>query len=145
MLGSDDKSLGNSPKAKRTKARAMSPVAEAQMDMRLAFPPARYGKLENVYYNAVRFIAPRVDKHFTLRRARAIWEGTARRIDSDEMDAIKLAKIEETRREQKELRARLAKVDEMLAAVDKALACSSMAEEVAQVRGPRGMDRSGTP
>ncbi|MFC3072381.1 hypothetical protein [Shinella pollutisoli] len=145
MLGSDDKSLGKSPKAKRTKARAMSPVAEAQMDMRLAFPPARYGKLENVYYHAVRFIAPRVDKHFTLRRARAIWEGTARRIDSEEMDALRQAKIEETRREQKELRARLAALDEMLASVDAALACPPLAGEGERVRGAGGMDRSGTP
>lgn len=142
MLGSDDKSLGKSPKAKRTKARVMSPVVEAQTDMRLAFPPARYGKLENVYYHAVRFIAPRVQKHFTLRRARSIWEGTARRIDSEEMEAIRLAKLEETRREQRDLRARLAALDEMLASVDAALAGASVAGKGERVRGARGMDRT---
>jgi hypothetical protein len=142
VLGNDDKSLGDGPKGKSIKARVMSPVAKAQIEMRLAFPTDRYGKLENVYHHAVRFIAPRVEKHFTLRRARAIWEGTARRIDTDEMDAIKLAKIEETRREQKELRARLAALDEMLANVDAAIAGTSVAGEVERVRGSRGMDRA---
>lgn len=142
MLGSDDKSLGKSPKAKRIKARVMSQVAKAQNEMRLAFPTERYGKLENVYYHAVRFIAPRVEKHFTLRRARSIWEGTARRIDTDEMDAIRLAKIEETRREQRDLRARLAALDEMLANVDAALAGAAVAGKGERVRGAGGMDRA---
>lgn len=96
--------------------------------MREAYPLTRYGKLDNVFYQVVRFIAPRVTKEFTQRRARSIWEGTARRIDSDEMDALRAAKYKEHRREQEELRARLASLDKMLAVLDAHETRSALAE-----------------
>lgn len=120
----------------------MSDVFQAQALLKTAFPPRRYGKLDNVFYEATRFVNKHVNKHFTLRRARSIWEGTARRIDSEEMEALRLAQIEETRREQRDLRARLAALDEMLANVDAALAGASVAGEGERVRGARGMDRA---
>lgn len=129
MLGNDDKSLGYRPKEDQRKATVMSPIAEAQIEIRAAFPLARYGKLENVFYEAVRFISPRVVKEFTPRRARSIWEGTARRIDSDEMDALRAAKYEEARREQQELRARLAALDKKIAAFDAASSSASVAAD----------------
>lgn len=89
----------------------MSPTAEAKVLMQGAWPIRRFGKLDNIFYHAVRFISPRVTKQFTPRRARSIWEGTARRIDSEEMDALRAAIIEEAHREQQELRARLADLD----------------------------------
>lgn len=112
----------------------MSDICSAQNLLRDAFPVKRYGKVEAAFYEAHRFISRHVQKDFTMRRVRSIWEGKARRIDSEEMDALRLAKIEETRREQKELRARLAALDEMLAGVDAAQARQSLAREVAQVR-----------
>lgn len=123
----------------------MSDICAAQNLLRDAFPVRRYGKVEAAFYEAHRFISRRVQKDFTMRRVRSIWEGKARRIDSEEMDALRQAKIEETRREQKELRARLAALDEMLASVDAALACSPVAGESERVRGAGGMDRAGTP
>ncbi len=51
-----------------------------------------------------------------MRRVRSIWEGTARRIDGEEKDALRRAKLEEARREQQLLRARLAELDAALAA-----------------------------
>jgi len=93
----------------------MSPAIEARVLLRDAFPLARYGKLENVFYQAVKFVAPRVEKAFTPRRARSIWEGTARRIDSDEMDALRAALIEESKIEQQQIRARLASLDKKIA------------------------------
>lgn len=119
MLGSEDRNLGSRPKGKSvTRKKVMSPAIEARILLRDAFPLARYGKLENVFYQAVRFISPRVEKDFTQRRARSIWEGTARRIDSDEMDALRAALIEESKIEQQQLRARLAALDEKIAAFD---------------------------
>ena len=94
----------------------MSPSCAARDLMRDAWPLERYGKLENIFYHAVRFISPRVTKDFTPRRARAIWEGTARRIDSEEMDALREAQFEQAKAEQRELRSRLASLDEKIAA-----------------------------
>lgn len=106
----------------------MNAAVAAKNEMRAAFPLSRYGKLDNVFYQAVRFIAPRVEKTFTQRRARALWEGSARRVDSDEMDALRAAKYEEHRREQEELRARLASLDKMLAVLDAHETRSALAE-----------------
>lgn len=111
----------------------MSPAIEARILLRDAFPLARYGKLENVFYQAVRFIAPRVEKDFTQRRARSIWEGTARRIDSDEMDALRAALIEESRIEQQQLRARLASLDETIAAFEATAHRQEMARQGKEV------------
>jgi hypothetical protein len=98
----------------------MSAVFEAQETFRSAWPLRRYGKLDNVFYQAVRFISPRVQKEFTIRRARSIYEGTARRIDSEEMDALRAAVILEAKREHEELRSRLAALDAKIAAFEKA-------------------------
>jgi len=96
----------------------MSDVFYAQSLLREAFPRSRYGKVDAVFYEARKFLNRRVNKEVTLRRVRTIWEGRARRIDSEEMEALKAALIEEERREQKELRARLAALDEKIAAFD---------------------------
>jgi hypothetical protein len=98
----------------------MAAVFEAQKSFRDAWPLTRYGKLDNVFYEAVRFISPRVNKQFTVRRARSIYEGTARRIDSEEMDALREAEWVQARSEQCELRARLAALDEKIAAFEAA-------------------------
>lgn len=105
----------------------MSPTIAARDLMRDAWPIQRYGKLDNVFYHAVRFISPRVSKEFSPRRARSIWEGSARRIDSEEMDALRAALIEESRRETEELRARLAALDEKIAFFDAVLAGETLA------------------
>ncbi|MBX5190153.1 hypothetical protein HJB86_14680 [Rhizobium sp. NZLR3b] len=105
----------------------MSPTLQAKVLMQDAWPIRRFGKLENIFFHAVRFISPRVTKQFTPRRARSIWEGTARRIDSDEMDALRAAIIEEAHREQQELRARLAALDKKVAAFSESVAGRSVA------------------
>lgn len=143
MQGCNDSGLGSRPKENsRNRVRKMSDVFQAQALLRTAFPPRRYGKLDNVFYEAARFVNRHVHKQFSLRRARSIWEGTARRIDSEEMEALRLAQIEETRREQQELRARLAALDEMLASVDASLAGASVAGKSERIRRSGGMDRS---
>ena len=125
MLEHYDTSLSNRDKAKRNKA--MSDVAFAQGLFREAFTERRYGSVKNLLFEAQRFISTRVRKEFTYRRARSIWEGSARRIDSEEMDALRLAVIEESKREQRELRARLAALDAQIASFDASSAETSVA------------------
>ena len=129
MFGHNDKAVGTNPDHVSTnRKKVMSAVFEAQETFRAAWPLRRYGKLDNVFYQAVRFISPRVQKEFTIRRARSIYEGTARRIDSEEMDALRVALIEESRVEQAELRARLAALDKKIAAFEAAEAGAALAE-----------------
>lgn len=52
---------------------------------------------------------------FTRRRAETVWQGSVRRMDSWEMDALRQAEIEEAINEQEELRSRLADLDAKLA------------------------------
>lgn len=129
MFGHNDKAVGTNPNHVSTnRKKVMSAVFEARDTFRAAWPLRRYGKLDNVFYQAVRFISPRVQKEFTIRRARSIYEGTARRIDSEEMDALRVALIEESRVEQAELRARLAALDKKIAAFEAAEAGAALAE-----------------
>jgi len=131
MLGFDDKNLGcryqKTEDREKVMSPAISPTVEAKMLMRESWPPERYGKLDNVFYHARKFIRPRVQRDFTIRRARSIWEGTARRIDADEMDALRQAKIEEMKRAREEARALLAELDRKIAMADAAEARRSMA------------------
>ena len=129
MLGHHDKAQGTAATRTRSKKMDVTATVEARDLFREAFSPRRYGKLDNVFYEAVRLIAPRVRKQFTQRRARSIYEGTARRIDSEEMDALREAQWEQARREQQELRATLAALDEKIAALDAAVARKAMAED----------------
>lgn len=131
MFGTHPHGLGNRPKGnEKIKVKKMSDVFAAQSLLKDAFPLRRYGKLDNVFYESCRFVNRLVRKEFTPRRARSIWEGTARRIDAEEMDALRAALMEEFRREQKELRARLAALDETLAVREAALASPSVAGEI---------------
>lgn len=110
--------LSNRDKEQSNRAKLMSDVFYAQNLFREAFPERRYGSVKAALYEAHRFLSRKVTKEFTYRRARSIHEGTARRIDAEEMEALKLALIEESKREQQTLRARLASLDEKIAAYE---------------------------
>jgi hypothetical protein len=98
--------------------KGMSDTFSAQWMMREAFPRDLYGGYKAAVYAAYRFISPRVKKKFTPRRAAAIWNGEARRIDMEEAAALEEALIEEHQNETKRLRARLAALDAKIAAFD---------------------------
>jgi len=108
--------------------RKMSDVVFAQGMIREAFPKDLYGGYKAAVYAAYRFISPRVSKRFTERRARAIWDGEARRIDMEEADALRAALIEEAKNETARLRARLASLDEKIAAFDAVTASQALAK-----------------
>ena len=115
MLRKHDKSLSNTDKK-------MSDVAYAQDLFRKAFPVKRYGKVEAALYEAYRFMKPlvetRIQREFTMRRVRTLHEGTARRVDGAELDALKRAQIEELKRERKEILGRLEHLEKALAVAD---------------------------
>lgn len=111
--------------------------------MREAYPvPRRYSSVKEALNEAVRFISPRVRKEFTHRRARSIWEGTARRIDAEEAAVLGQAKIEEARREYRELQSRLAKLEASLAMADQEMAGATVVAHRALAHGVGRMDRS---
>jgi predicted ribosome quality control (RQC) complex YloA/Tae2 family protein len=115
-----NKVLSKRDKDQSNRAKLMSDIFYAQNLFREAFPERRYGSVKAALYEAHRFLSRKVTKEFTYRRARSIHEGTARRIDAEEMEALKLALIEESKREQQTLRARLASLDETIAAYEAA-------------------------
>jgi len=100
--------------------KTMTDAFLAQGMIRDAFPRDHYGGYKAAVYAAYRFISPRVTKQFTLRRAAAIWNGEARRIDMEEAAALETALIEEAQNETKRLRARLASLDETIATYEAA-------------------------
>ncbi|MPR61326.1 hypothetical protein D7027_05780 [Ochrobactrum intermedium] len=102
--------------SERDKRKSMSDTTFSMNAIKEAFPVQRFGSVKSAQYEAFRFLSRCVDKDMTMRRVRSIWEGTARRIDGEEKDALRRAKLEEARREQQLLRARLAELDAALAA-----------------------------
>lgn len=111
--------------------------------MREAFPRERHGGAKAAIYAAYRYISPKVQKQFTERRARSIWEGTAKRIDAEEAAVLRRARLEEARREQAELRERLARLDTALAAIDEDFHGPQMAAHRAAASGLGRVGRSG--
>jgi hypothetical protein len=122
-----DKVLSNKDKELANRAKVMTDAFYAQNLLREAFPESRYGSVKGAIFAAYRFVRPKVSKELTPRRIRSIREGTARRIDAEEMAALKLAIIEEAHREQQELRARLAALDKKVAAFGARAAGSQVA------------------
>ena len=112
----------------------MSDTAYAQSLFNEAFPVGRHGSVKAALYAGYRFLSPRLQKDFTLRRARAIREGQAKRIDAEEMAALKAAQLEEARNEQKELRARLARLDAALALLDEEAIGGPLAAQGQRIR-----------
>lgn len=105
----------------------MDDIAEAQMLFSQGFPRWRYTSVKDMVNAGYAFMSPKLTKKVTHRRIETIWQGKARRIDGQEKDALRLAVLEESRREQSELRARLAALDKMLAASDETSACQTLA------------------
>lgn len=104
--------------------RDLSDVALAQNMLHEAFPRERYGKWDAALFAAYRFLKPRVERRiereYTMRRVRSLHEGTARRVDGAEFEALKEAQIKEARREYLEIKDRLACLEASLAVADEA-------------------------
>ncbi|MHA6684470.1 hypothetical protein [Mesorhizobium sp. A556] len=93
----------------------MSDTTFMQNNLPEVFDPRRYGSVKAAQYAAYDFMKGRVRKELKLRRIRQLWEGKASRVDGEEKDALREAKIEEARNEYKALRRRLEHLETMLA------------------------------
>lgn len=89
----------------------MSDVALASELIREAYPPGRYGSAQRACWAAYRKL-----KLASERRARAIWNQEARRIDAHEMDALRRAALEEVTRERERALDRIKQLESMVAA-----------------------------
>ena len=93
----------------------MSDTTFMQNNLPEVFDPRRYGSVKAAQIAAYDFMKGRVRKELKLRRIRQLWEGKASRVDGEEKDALREAKIEEARNEYKSLRRRLEHLETLLA------------------------------
>ena len=90
MLEKTAKNLEKTPKEKNT----MDDALRAQQLIQYAFPKAEHGTAERAQERAWIKLGLR-----TLRRARSIWDGEAKRVDAWELDALREAELEQARKE----------------------------------------------
>lgn len=131
MVQIDNKNLREWSKGK------MDDVLETQALFKAAFPRWRYSSVKEMINDGYRVLSRTVSKDLTHRRVETIWQGTARRIDGQEKDALRLAAIEEDRREAREIRARLAALDARLSTVDPEFHSPALAAYREATRGYR--------
>lgn len=89
--------------------RAVTDVAAAQSMIREAFPVAKFGNAKAATWAAYRQL-----KLKTERRARAIWNGEAVRVDAWEMDALTRALLERARLEHEQTQQRIKALESAL-------------------------------
>lgn len=112
--------------SKSDKRKSMSDTVLSEGDtdfamkaIRKAFPKERHGSVFAAQCEAYTFLLrKKLRKTITMRRVRSMWEGRALRIDGEEKDALRQAKIEEAKRERTYLRKRLSQLDDELAVLD---------------------------
>jgi hypothetical protein len=104
--------------SKNDKSESMSDTVFMQNNLPEVFDPRRYGSVKAAQIAAYDFMKGRVKKQLKLRRIRQLWEGQAARVDGEEKDALREAKIEEARNEYQALRRRLESLETALAVVD---------------------------
>lgn len=107
--------------SKSDKSKSMSDTVFMQDNLPEVFDPRRYGSVKAAQIAAYDFMKGRVQKKLKLRRIRQLWEGKASRVDGEEKDALRQAKIEEARNEYKSLRSRLEQLEALLAVADPAV------------------------
>lgn len=80
----------------------MSDVALATELIREAYPSGRYGNAKGAIWAAYRGLKLR-----SIRRARSLYNGEAKRIDAHEMDALRRAALEQVKHERDRAMARI--------------------------------------
>lgn len=90
MLETSDKKLGNLPKG----GDQMDDALRAQQMIKYAFPASEHGTAERAQERAWRKLGLK-----TLRRARSLWDGDAKRVDAWELDRLREAELEQARKE----------------------------------------------
>lgn len=88
-------------------------ITAAQTLMRDAFPLSRWGTAQRACWQAYRRLGLA-----TERRARAIWNGEAKRIDASEMDALRNHALKQARQEYARFKDRIATLENALRVSD---------------------------
>ena len=130
--------------SKRDKSTSMNDTTFMQNNLPEVFDPRRYGSVKAAQYAAYDFMKGRVNKNLKLRRIRQLWEGKASRVDGEEKDALREAKIEEARNEYKAIRRRLARLEAIIAVSDQDFISQTVDACREPARGLGRGDRSGT-
>lgn len=90
------------------KGEAMSDVTLASELIREAYPPSRYGNAKAAIWAAYRGLKLR-----STRRARALYNGEAKRVDAHEMDALRRAAVKELEHARTHALERIAEIERM--------------------------------
>lgn len=96
----------------------MSDTVFVQRTLREIYTAERFGSVKAAQFEAYNFLRRQVSGQITLRRVRAMFEGKANIIRGEEKDAVRTARLEEAQNERLALRARLERLDDLLAAMD---------------------------
>lgn len=121
----------------------MSDTAFVQETLTEIYTVKRFGSVKAAQFEAWGFLRKRVkEKPLKMRRVRAFFEGKAKIVRGEEKDAVRAAQIEEAKREQQELRARLARLDAALAVADQEFHREAREALQSSLGGLRRMDSS---
>jgi predicted nuclease with TOPRIM domain len=116
----------------------MSDTAFVQNTLKEVYTVERFGSVKAAQIEAYKFLRERVSGQITLRRVRSFFEGKARIVRGEEKDAVRAAQIEEARNERAKLRARLDRLDALIAEVDQEFARSKVEMARSQELRERG-------
>lgn len=109
-----------------------------QNTLRDVYTVERFGSVKAAQIAAYDFLRKRVrGRTLTLRRVRTFFEGKAKAVRGEEKDAVRAAQIEEARNERNALRARLDRLDGLLAEMDAELFSPALAAVSEQSRDAR--------
>ena len=120
---------------KSRKEKTMSSVAEAHDIAQRVWDTKRTGSVKASVTAIKKFIEKRLSdeylekRPFTYRRAETIWQGSLKRVDPEELDALRQAEIEEAWNEHRTITARLVELNAIIADADKAYHRQALAEE----------------
>lgn len=146
MRSFEDKDV--SKRDKRKQGTTMEDVLEAQHLLHEAYPDLKARiRVKDALWRAYTFLKPiveaRTKRVYTIRRVRATHEGTLRRVDNAEIEALRLAVLKEAMNEQTKLRSRLAELDARIATYHARKAEFQVAFQGTPVCGYGGRDSAG--
>lgn len=118
-------------------------TAFVQRTLRETYTVERFGSVKAAQYAAFDYLRSQVTGHqLTMRRVRAFFEGKAKIVRGEEKDAVRAARIEEAQHERRALRARLERLDALIAAVDAEMHSQKLAPLIGSI-GRAGGDGTG--
>lgn len=113
--------------SKKDKRMSLSDTAYMKDNLPEVFDPRRFGSVKAAQIAAYDFMKGRVQKDLKLRRVRQLWEGKATRVDGEEKDALREARIVQARKDYAALRCRIERLETIIAEADEDSSRQSLA------------------